>query len=179
MTKRIDAQAVAVENTAFAFRCGAGLLALTAALFALSARAQDANVITAHGISTFGELKYPADFKHLDYVNPDAPKGGVASLFSPALRARTIALCNSHREGRTVGTLDGHSLRAFQGRRLGLDPRTLIADLLEHRCLRDKERPDGTLLCSVQSRFHLRYSKWVTFQRDCGEQPGSCHEEKE
>ncbi len=29
-----------------------------------------------HGISAFGELKYPADFKHFDYVNPNAPKGG-------------------------------------------------------------------------------------------------------
>ncbi|MBV9462282.1 MAG: ABC transporter substrate-binding protein [Bradyrhizobium sp.] len=29
-----------------------------------------------HGLSLFGELKYPADFKRFDYVNPDAPKGG-------------------------------------------------------------------------------------------------------
>ena len=29
-----------------------------------------------HGVSLFGELKYPADFKHFDYVKPDAPKGG-------------------------------------------------------------------------------------------------------
>ena len=29
-----------------------------------------------HGLSTFGDLKYPADFKHFDYVNPNAPKGG-------------------------------------------------------------------------------------------------------
>ena len=29
-----------------------------------------------HGLSAFGELKYPLDFKHFDYVNPDAPKGG-------------------------------------------------------------------------------------------------------
>ena len=29
-----------------------------------------------HGLSSFGELKYPADFKHFDYVNPAAPKGG-------------------------------------------------------------------------------------------------------
>jgi microcin C transport system substrate-binding protein len=29
-----------------------------------------------HGLSLFGDLKYPADFKHYDYVNPDAPKGG-------------------------------------------------------------------------------------------------------
>jgi microcin C transport system substrate-binding protein len=33
-------------------------------------------IITSHGISSFGELKYPADFPHFDYVNPDAPKGG-------------------------------------------------------------------------------------------------------
>ena len=29
-----------------------------------------------HGLSVFGDLKYPADFKHFDYVNPDAPKAG-------------------------------------------------------------------------------------------------------
>jgi microcin C transport system substrate-binding protein len=29
-----------------------------------------------HGLSAFGDLKYKADFKHFDYVNPDAPKGG-------------------------------------------------------------------------------------------------------
>lgn len=30
----------------------------------------------AHGISTFGDLKYPKNFKNFDYVNADAPKGG-------------------------------------------------------------------------------------------------------
>jgi microcin C transport system substrate-binding protein len=29
-----------------------------------------------HGLSLFGEPHYPADFKHFDYVNPAAPKGG-------------------------------------------------------------------------------------------------------
>jgi len=29
-----------------------------------------------HGLSLFGSVKYPAGFKHFDYVNPDAPKGG-------------------------------------------------------------------------------------------------------
>jgi microcin C transport system substrate-binding protein len=37
-----------------------------------------------HGISIFGDLKYPADFKHFDYVNPDAPKGGRASQIGSA-----------------------------------------------------------------------------------------------
>jgi microcin C transport system substrate-binding protein len=32
--------------------------------------------VKTHGLSAFGDLKYPTDFKHFDYVNPDAPKGG-------------------------------------------------------------------------------------------------------
>ncbi|QOZ50769.1 extracellular solute-binding protein [Bradyrhizobium sp. CCBAU 53338] len=38
-----------------------------------------------HGISAFGDLKYPADFHRFDYVNPDAPKGGTFSLI-PSVR---------------------------------------------------------------------------------------------
>ena len=37
-----------------------------------------------HGISFFGEFKYPADFEHFDYVNPDAPKGGAMVLATSA-----------------------------------------------------------------------------------------------
>jgi microcin C transport system substrate-binding protein len=40
----------------------------------------------AHGMSAFGDLKYPADFHHFDYVKPDAPKGGLFSLI-PSNRA--------------------------------------------------------------------------------------------
>ena len=40
-----------------------------------------ADLIKSHGISTFGELKYEARFSHLDYVNPDAPKGGEISVW--------------------------------------------------------------------------------------------------
>ncbi len=32
-----------------------------------------------HGLSAFGDLKYPADFPHFNYVNPNAPKGGAYS----------------------------------------------------------------------------------------------------
>jgi microcin C transport system substrate-binding protein len=39
-----------------------------------------------HGLSVFGDLKYPADFHHFDYVNPVAPKGGMFSLI-PSVRA--------------------------------------------------------------------------------------------
>ena len=33
-----------------------------------------------HGLSLFGELKYPPGFKHFDYVNPRAPKGGAVRM---------------------------------------------------------------------------------------------------
>ncbi|WP_244642118.1 extracellular solute-binding protein [Chelatococcus reniformis] len=32
-----------------------------------------------HGLSSFGELAYPADFAHFSYVDPAAPKGGAFS----------------------------------------------------------------------------------------------------
>lgn len=35
---------------------------------------------TSHGLSLFGDLKYPADFPHFDYVNANAPKGGAIRL---------------------------------------------------------------------------------------------------
>jgi len=71
--RRIDDLPVRAARVA-----GAALLIL--ATFTLAARAE--TVITAHGISTFGDLKYPADFAHLDYVNPDAPKGGEISQWA-------------------------------------------------------------------------------------------------
>ena len=36
-----------------------------------------------HGIAIFGTLKYPADFAHFDYLNPDAPRGGEIILSHP------------------------------------------------------------------------------------------------
>lgn len=38
----------------------------------------------SHGLSTFGDLKYPANFTHFDYVNPEAPKGGPLSMIGTA-----------------------------------------------------------------------------------------------
>lgn len=45
-------------------------------LCALSGPLYAAGVEKAHGMALHGEPKYKADFQHLDYVNPDAPKGG-------------------------------------------------------------------------------------------------------
>src|ERR1700742_4917702 len=68
---------------------GLGSTALGAGIFNASwprsAFSADAGT-EAHGMSVFGDLKYPADFQHFDYINPGAPKGGAFSLI-PSVRS--------------------------------------------------------------------------------------------
>ena len=56
------------------------LIVAAGALASLAVAPGQANEVGAwHGMSAFGDLKYPADFGHFDYVDPKAPKGGVFS----------------------------------------------------------------------------------------------------
>jgi microcin C transport system substrate-binding protein len=54
------------------------LISVFSALVMASAGAEAAD--KAHAHSLIGSVKYPPDFKHYDYVNPDAPKGGSVRL---------------------------------------------------------------------------------------------------
>jgi microcin C transport system substrate-binding protein len=63
---------------------GLGVGVLSAPRFCPAAAAE--STAEVHGMSAFGDLKYPADFHHFDYVNPAAPKGGLFSLI-PSNRA--------------------------------------------------------------------------------------------
>ncbi|WP_294928914.1 extracellular solute-binding protein [uncultured Paracoccus sp.] len=57
------------------------LLASAALLFNVApGAAQEEAITVSHGISVFGEPELPADFPHLGYVDPDAPKGGEISM---------------------------------------------------------------------------------------------------
>lgn len=38
------------------------------------------DVVISHAIAMHGDPKYPADFPHFDYVNPNAPKGGTLRI---------------------------------------------------------------------------------------------------
>ena len=51
-----------------------------APLSAAPARAQTSEPQWRHGVSLFGDLKYPPGFRHFDYVSPQAPKGGTLRL---------------------------------------------------------------------------------------------------
>jgi len=80
---RAHAIAIAESSTSSGLRLWlTGSVLALGALWALPGWSQEAGIITSHGYSTFGELKYPADFTHLDYVNPDAPKGGEISTWA-------------------------------------------------------------------------------------------------
>ena len=66
-------------------RSGAATLAVPAAAidplgYLAGHTAKAETKVWRHGLSLFGDLKYPAGFKHFDYVNPNAPKGGVIRL---------------------------------------------------------------------------------------------------
>ncbi|MDQ0396138.1 extracellular solute-binding protein [Labrys monachus] len=54
----------------------AGFAGAASALLPAGARGAE---IESHGLSSFGDLKYPPGFKAFAYVRPDAPKGGVFS----------------------------------------------------------------------------------------------------
>lgn len=109
--KQVAAGAKAAQTSHGPLIAGALLVALGA--LALPARAE--TVITSHGISTFGDLALPADFTHLPYVNPDAPKGGEISQWAPgsfdsfnpyAIAGNGAALSSIFYESILSGTLD-------------------------------------------------------------------------
>ena len=68
-------RSVVTRRNALLLGAGAAATVVAPPLTSL-ATAQDAE---RHGISGFGDLKYPADFKQFEYVNPKAPKGGLFS----------------------------------------------------------------------------------------------------
>lgn len=59
------------------------LAAASAALAVLPPFAWAAGKTGLHGLSVFGDLKYPKDFKSFDYVNRQAPKGGRMNFQPP------------------------------------------------------------------------------------------------
>src|SRR5215813_11721880 len=51
------------------------LLGAAAFTSSIARNVQAAQDPERHGLSAFGDLKYPPDFEHFDYVNPNAPEG--------------------------------------------------------------------------------------------------------
>ncbi|MER8534377.1 extracellular solute-binding protein [Mesorhizobium sp. M1005] len=104
--------------------------------------------VKLHGLSAFGDLKYPPDFTHFDYVNPDAPKGGRMNFGPPNSTLNQSFL--------TFNTLNSLVLKGDS------PPRTeLCFDSLMARALDEPDAVYGVLAESVtlsQDRNGFRFS---------------------
>lgn len=108
--------------------------------FASPLAAQD--TIKSHGISAYGDLKYPADYKHFDYVNPDAPQGCTITL-RPSLGGATFDSFNNY---------------ILKGARVtGL---TMLSDSL---LTPSADEPDSSYLYMADSMEYPEDRSWVIF----------------
>lgn len=57
--------------------------ALAVSLVPAGAFAENLADTPLHGLSAFGDLKYPPGFTHFAYLDPDAPKGGTLNFSAP------------------------------------------------------------------------------------------------
>jgi microcin C transport system substrate-binding protein len=111
---------------------GAGAAALA---ISRGVRAEAAGEAETHGLSAFGDLKYPPDFQHLDYVDPRAPKGGVFSQIGPERQYNQSFL--------TFNSLNSYILKGDGAQGMELTFATLMA--------RAADEPDAVYGLAAQS----------------------------
>ena len=129
---------------------GAGLtIALCAGLLAGQAAGAP-----RHGLSAFGDLKYPASFAHFNYVNPQAPKGG---------RITTLG---------TGGTITFDSLNAYI---LKGEPAQRLDLLFDSLMVRAFDEPDAVygLLAETADLADDRMSVTFTLRSDAAFSDGT------
>ncbi|MYD42565.1 MAG: ABC transporter substrate-binding protein [Gammaproteobacteria bacterium] len=143
----------------FKLKSVAPILAASAMLLPTQLHAQEIDY--QHGISLLHELKYPKDFEHFEYADPDAPKGGkiVLSTTWPIVNfngARRPELPNAVGLGRTIDRLmirsadelSGLYGQLVDGVALSSDKRTL------HMRLHEQARwHDGVPLTTADVQF--------------------------
>jgi microcin C transport system substrate-binding protein len=96
-----------------------------------------------HGLSIFGDLKYPPDFAHFDYVNPDAPKGGRLA---------------------TVGTAAMSTFDSFNGYILKGDPAQGLNLIFDTLMARAYDEPDAMYGLVARTADVAADKKSVTFE---------------
>lgn len=109
-----------------------------------------------HGLSAFGDLKYPADFTHFDYVNVDAPKGGVMNFQPPNWGYNQSPL--------TFNTLNSFAFKGDAPQRMEMCFDTLMAraldepdamyGLLAESVVLSEDRNVFTFMLRPEARWH-------------------------
>ena len=116
---------------------GAGALGVAAAIRPGCLLAEEAE---SHGLSIFGDLKHGPDFRHFDYVRPDAPKGGAFS--------HQIAATAGNQNFDTFNTLNIFVLRGDGAAGMGLTFQSLMA-----RGLDEPDAMYGLVAAGVRPSF--------------------------
>ena len=96
-----------------------------------------ADTAPRHGLSVFGALKYPPEFRHFGYVNPNAPKGGRIVMTAPSWQ--------TNQNPQTFNSLNMWVLRGDSPPRL-----ELIYDSLMTRALDEPDAVYGLVAESVE-----------------------------
>jgi microcin C transport system substrate-binding protein len=96
-----------------------------------------------HGLSIFGDLKYPETFQHFDYVNPEAPKGGRMS---------------------TIGVVANDTFDSFNNFILKGDPAQGLGLLFDTLMARAFDEPDAVYGLVAKSADLAPDKMSVTFQ---------------
>ncbi len=99
-------------------------------LGALQAVAEE-TIIKSYAYSDFGTVKYPEDFKYLDYVNPEAPKGGEIAIWAEGTFDNFSPISRKGRSGALALTLMVERLMTSTADDAGSDY-GLIAESLEY-----------------------------------------------
>ncbi len=93
----------------------AGLVAPRALTRAAAAAGEE---VETYGLSIFGDLALPPDFKHFAYVDPDAPKGGEIAL--------QVSATGGNQTFNTFNTLNAYILKGDGAAGMGLIFDTLL-----------------------------------------------------
>ncbi|MEM0976857.1 MAG: extracellular solute-binding protein [Pseudomonadota bacterium] len=103
----------------------------------------DGHVVTSHGISSFGDLKYGPDFEHFDYVNPNAPQGGTITFMGTGA-------------SRTFDSLNPFILKGEAAQGLGLLHDSLLTG--------SSDEPDSSYAYVAESIEYPEDRSWVIFK---------------
>ncbi len=107
----------------FSALAGGALIAGAGGVWPEISLAANKTGIALHGLSAFGELKYPAGYVHFDYVNPKAPRGGTF-VFS-------VSNWAFNQNAQTFNTLNSFVLRGEAPPRMELCFDALMTEALD------------------------------------------------
>lgn len=126
----------------------AGILALILSISWAGQPAEAEENLKSHGIAMHGMLKYPADFTHFEYTNPDAPFGGTLRL---GVQGTFTSLNPLNTRGGAASGIRGYVYESLLAR--ALDEPFSLYGLLAESVSVPEDRSSITFFINEKARF--------------------------